>query len=75
MLVAEYQKISISMPIETIGLLKDRAGPRGVSAYVADAVNHRLRMDGLAELVAEMEATHGPADEAEVQRILDEYFT
>jgi hypothetical protein len=74
-MAAEYQKISISMPVETIELLKDRAGPRGVSAYVADAVRHRLQMDGLAELVAEMEAKHGPADEAEVQHIIDEYFT
>jgi hypothetical protein len=74
-MAAEYQKISISMPADVIERLKERAGPRGVSAYVNDAVQHRLQMDGLAELVAEMEAEHGPADRVEVQRIIDEYFT
>lgn len=75
MLVAEYEKVSISMPSDMVAGLKEQVGSGGVSAYVTEAVRHRMQMDGLRELVERMEKKHGPADEAKVQAIIDEYFT
>ncbi|WP_459985653.1 ribbon-helix-helix domain-containing protein [Nocardioides sp. AN3] len=73
--MAEYVKVSISMPGDLVEQVKERAGSGGVSAYVTDAVRHRMQMEGLRDLVERMEAKHGPADETKVQAIIDEYFT
>jgi hypothetical protein len=74
-MAAEYQKVSISMPIETIERLKERAGPRGVSAYVTEAVQSQLQLDGLDDLIAWMEEKNGPVDVALVREIEDRYFS
>jgi len=40
------------------------------SSCVTDAVRRQLERDGLDELLAEMEAEHGPVDEDEVTAIM-----
>lgn len=74
-IVADYVKVSISMPSELVANVKEHAGAGGVSAYVTEAVKHRLEMEGLAEIVAEMEERYGPPDPVEVQHIIDRYFS
>lgn len=75
MIVAEYVKVSISMPSDLVDDLKEHVGAGGVSAYVAEAVRHRMQMDGHRELLTRMEAEHGAADKGEVKAIIDQYLS
>jgi hypothetical protein len=52
-------KVSVSMPEQTAQAAREMAGPGRFSAYVADAVQRRLELDRLAELVAGIEERLG----------------
>ncbi|HJP76733.1 MAG TPA: hypothetical protein VJ914_20860 [Pseudonocardiaceae bacterium] len=54
----------------TIGAVRDRAGRRGVSAYIEAAVQRQIERDNLDELITAAEAEHGPitAEEIEAKR-------
>ncbi|QIQ02967.1 hypothetical protein [Streptomyces liangshanensis] len=68
------ENISVSMPTDLVTELRSRAGRRGVSSYITEAVRHQLAMDGLAEIVASHEADHGPLTEQEVEEARRELF-
>ncbi|WP_163541733.1 CopG family transcriptional regulator [Occultella kanbiaonis] len=65
------EKHSITLPAGTSEAVRSRAGARGFSAYIAQAVARQLERDALDDLLAEMEAEHGPVDETEVAAILN----
>lgn len=67
---AGTQKHSVTMPPEISEAIRERVGARGFSSYVALAVDHQLKRDALADVLADMEAEHGPVDEGEVDRLL-----
>jgi hypothetical protein len=64
----------VSMPSDLVDALRSRAGKRGVSSYITEAVRHQLAMDGLAEIVAAHEAEHGPLTEQEIESAHRELF-
>lgn len=64
------EKHSITMPSDTSAGVRARVGSRGFSSYVATAVARQLERDALDDVLASMEAEHGPVDEAEVEAIL-----
>ncbi|MCL2467608.1 MAG: CopG family transcriptional regulator [Micrococcales bacterium] len=66
--------ISVSLPKATAVDLRSRAGRRGISAYVTDAVEHKLAMERLGEIVADYEADHEPLTEAEIAAATVELF-
>ncbi|MFI6687812.1 hypothetical protein [Streptomyces sp. NPDC050485] len=68
------ENISVSMPAELISELRSRAGRRGVSSYITEAVRHQLAMDGLAEIVASHEEEHGALTEQEIETARRELF-
>lgn len=68
------ENVSVSMPADLISELRSRAGRRGVSGYVTDAVRHQLAMDGLAEIVASHEEAHGALAEQEIEAANRELF-
>jgi hypothetical protein len=59
--------VSVSMHSGTIGAVRNRAGRRGVSAYIEAAVQRQIERDNLDELIAAAEAEHGPVTSEEVQ--------
>ncbi|MEU5160584.1 hypothetical protein AB0G74_13380 [Streptomyces sp. NPDC020875] len=61
------ENISVSMPSDIVEELRARAGRRGVSGYITEAVRHQLAMDGLAEIVASHEERHGALSDQEVE--------
>ena len=73
--MAEYVKVSISMPSDMVAGLKEKVGAGGVSAYVTEAVKVQLQMDMLDEVLADMEAKHGPVDAQKVREIEERYFS
>ena len=68
------ENVSVSMPADLVSELRSRAGRRGVSSYVTDAVRHQLAMDGLAEIVAAHEEEHGALTEQEIESASRELF-
>jgi len=50
--------------------VRRRTGPRGVAAFVARAVRHELERERVGELLEEIEAAIGPADEKLVAEAL-----
>ncbi len=57
------EKVSVSMPRELADAVRSRTGTGGFSRYVTEAVQLRLRHDLLGDLLAELEAEHGPIPE------------
>lgn len=68
------ENISVSLPADLLAVLRERAGKRGLSSYITEAVRHQLEMDGLAEIVAAQESEHGPLTEAEIEAASRELF-
>jgi len=68
------QSISVSLPKTMVTDLRSRVGRRGVSAYVTEAIEHRLRMDRLGEIVADYEERHGPLSEEEIAAADEKLF-
>jgi hypothetical protein len=67
------QKVSVSMPEELTAAVRDRTGPGGFSRYVTEAVEERLRLEGLDELSAYLEAKYGPVSEELIQEAMREW--
>ncbi|MFF4366409.1 hypothetical protein [Streptomyces sp. NPDC001594] len=68
------ENISVSMPAELVSELRSRAGRRGLSGYITEAVRHQLAMDGLAEIVAAHEEEQGALTEQEIEAARRELF-
>ncbi len=63
-------KVSVSLPQDLVDEVRARVGPREFSAYVAEAVEQRLRLQMLGEIVDDYVAKHGPIS-AEVAQEVD----
>jgi Arc/MetJ-type ribon-helix-helix transcriptional regulator len=69
--ILEYEKKSVSMPRTVVVDVQERVGSREFSAYVTGAVQRQLQRDALNDIIARMEAKHGPVDEAAVAAITE----
>jgi hypothetical protein len=61
------RKYSVSLPEDLAETVRARTGAGGFSAYVAEALEQRLAMDRLGEIVEDFEADQGPLDPADVE--------
>ncbi|MBF6078693.1 MULTISPECIES: hypothetical protein [Nocardia] len=60
------KKYSISLPEDLAEQARAHVGPGGFSAYVAEALEQRVAMDKLGELVADFEKDNEPLTRAEI---------
>jgi Arc/MetJ family transcription regulator len=56
-------KVSLSLDADVLAEARERVGRRELSAYVNEALRRKLAHDRLGELLARMEAEHGPIPE------------
>jgi Arc/MetJ family transcription regulator len=71
-------KLSATVDAELLAEVRDRAGPRGLSAFVNRALRHELDRVALRELLDELAGQIGPPDETmvgEAEAALDELAT
>lgn len=61
------RKYSISLPEELAETVRAHVGPGGFSAYVAEALDQRVAMDRLHEIVTDFEADNEALTRAEVE--------
>ena len=64
-----YVKTSISLPAETLAHARERAGERGLSAYVAEMLEREERRFALRKYLAEAEAEFGPIPEDVLEEV------
>jgi len=67
------EKLSISMPRKLASAARKRAGRRGLSAFVAQAVARELEREALGELLNELDSAVGAVPEAELKRVRSEW--
>jgi Arc/MetJ-type ribon-helix-helix transcriptional regulator len=65
--MAGSKKYSVSLPEELAETVRSRVGPGGFSAFVAEAIEHRIAMDRLGEIVADFEAENDPLTDQEIE--------
>ncbi len=63
-------KLSVTVEEDLVDELRERAGERGISAFVNQAVRHELQLGRLGELLSDLENELGPPDEAMVVEAL-----
>ena len=59
-MAGEYAKVSVSLPAPLVRRIKQKVGSRGVSRYVAQALEHEERREALREWLAGQERELGP---------------
>lgn len=70
---AEFAKVSVSLPSDLLRKAKERAGSRGLSGYVAEALEHQLRNEALVGYLAAAEAEHGPVPAEARRRVAEQW--
>jgi Arc/MetJ family transcription regulator len=63
-------KLSVTVEDELADELRERAGSRGISAFVNQAVRHELQLGRLGAFLADLENELGPPDEDMVAEAL-----
>jgi Arc/MetJ-type ribon-helix-helix transcriptional regulator len=56
---SEYAKVSVSLPAPLVERIKEKVGSRGVSRYVAQALEHEERRQALRDWLAQEDCEHG----------------
>ncbi|MGH9189256.1 MAG: hypothetical protein ACRD0Q_04375 [Acidimicrobiales bacterium] len=59
-MASEYAKVSVTLPSPLLERIRARVGARGVSRYVAQALEAEERREGLRAWLAAQDAEHGP---------------
>lgn len=70
--MSSSKKYSISLPEDLAEAVRAHVGPGGFSSYVAEALEQRVAMDKLREIVTDFETDNDPLsrDEVEAARAL-----
>jgi post-segregation antitoxin (ccd killing protein) len=55
-----YAKVSVTLPTSLVERIKTRVGARGVSRYVAHALEAEERREALRAWLSQQDAEHGP---------------
>ncbi len=53
-------RITVTVDEATLAELKERVAPGEVSAFVVEALRHKLRIDPIVELLAQLDVMYGP---------------
>jgi hypothetical protein len=67
------KKYSVSLPEELAEAVRARVEPGGFSAYVAAALEHKVAMDKLGELVDDYVQHHGPLSAEDLEAARKEF--
>ena len=53
-------RVTVTIDEDTLAELKQRVGPGEVSAFVVEALRHKLRIDPIKELLRQLDEMYGP---------------
>jgi hypothetical protein len=67
------QKVSLTLDEGRLREARERVGPRGLSAYVDEALRRQLAHDRMGDFLAEAEAEVGPIPDEAMERARHEW--
>ena len=67
------QRVTVTLEGDALELVKEIAGPRGVSAFVDDAVYRRLQELSIRSLLDDMDRECGPFPEEIMEEVSKEF--
>jgi Arc/MetJ-type ribon-helix-helix transcriptional regulator len=67
--MADYAKVSVSLPAPLVERIKEKVGSRGVSRYVAEALEHEERRQALRAWLIDGDRLHGPVPDDVMQEV------
>ena len=73
-MVAEYAKVSVTLPIGLLERIPGRVGTRGLSSYVAEAIEAEERRSALRAWLAEQEEEHGPIPASVLEEVRGDWL-
>jgi predicted DNA binding CopG/RHH family protein len=68
-MASDYAKVSVSLPAPLVERIKKKVGSRGVSRYVAEALEHEERRQALRDWLADQDREHGPVPDDVMQEV------
>lgn len=60
-------RITVTVDEETLAELRQRVGPGEVSAFVVEALRHKLRIDPIKELLRQLDEMYGSLTDQELK--------
>jgi Arc/MetJ-type ribon-helix-helix transcriptional regulator len=64
-----YAKVSVTLPAALLERIKGRVGSRGLSSYVAQALEAQERRDALRAWLDEQDAIYGPVPDEVLEEV------
>jgi len=68
-MASEFAKVSVSLPSPLVERIKQKVGARGVSRYVAHALEQEERREALRAWLADQDRQHGPVPDDVMQEV------
>ena len=69
-----YAKVSVTLPASLVERIKARVGARGVSRYVAHALEEEERREALRAWLTEQDVEHGPLPDEAMEQVRREWL-
>ncbi len=73
-MVAEYAKVSVTLPAGLLERIRGRVGARGLSSYIAEALEDEERTSALRAWLAEQDDEHGPIPASLLEEVRNEWL-
>ena len=73
-MASDYAKVSVTLPASLLERIKSRVGDRGVSRYVAQALEAEERRDALRSWLAAQDAEFGPIPTELIEQVRREWL-
>ena len=67
--MAGYAKVSVTLPTPLLDRIKGRVGSRGLSSYVAQALEAQERREALRAWLEEQDAIYGPVPDEVLEEV------
>ena len=68
-MAAEYAKVSITLPAGLLDRIRQRVGTRGLSSYVAHALEEEERREALQAWLTSQDAEFGPVPDEVIAEV------
>ena len=74
-MATDFAKVSVSLPSPLVERIKQKAGARGVSGYVAHALEQEERREALRGWLADEDRRHGPVPDEVMREVRREWLS
>jgi len=72
---SDYAKVSVSLPAPLVERIKKKVGSRGVSRYVAEALEHEERRQALRDWLADQDQEYGPVPDDVMKEVRRQWLS